>query len=331
MSPLGAVGPPALAAHQIAESVAVQVRERQGMGLGKDDAVGGGFGARTHDGMAAEVDPAGLPEVLEPRQTPSVRVEGREDVGVPVAVDVVGEHLGAAFLGEGERVPGPFALPVGRLAVPALVQDQVDASVAIHVAEAFAVVEVRPGAFGGDRSEAPFAGGSGGIGADETPAVLPVGDQLGVSVAVGVGKRRVLALDAVEGEVFRPRAGCAFRVLVPERLVQVHPAEDQDVGPAVPIEVVDVTEHRVGRGRFGGKVAGGVKFEGPGEFGAQVDERTRHDIGDAVAVEVADRHAVAEVARGQRALFEADRRFRGRGDRGHGDQREKGEEGWGAR
>ena len=104
--------------------------------------------------------PLAAPLLLEPREARSVREQAGDDVGQLVAVDVVGEHVGAADEGiraapERHRVelPRPAGRAGGRLFPPAAALNDVGLAVAVDVAVAIAVPA--PVALVGDRVERP--------------------------------------------------------------------------------------------------------------------------------------------------------------------------------
>ena len=127
--------------------------------------------------MLHKADLGAAAHLLEPGEPPAVRIEGGDDVGKAIAIDVAGKHLRAPFFVREEKGMGePGNGFVGRLLPPAVVQDEIEPAIAIHVAHAGAVMELIPMTFGGDRSEVPRCGGGRPIGLNDTPLILPMGD-----------------------------------------------------------------------------------------------------------------------------------------------------------
>src|SRR5688572_27506941 len=91
-------------------------------------------------------------------------------------------------------------------------------------------------------------------------------------------------------------------IFIPERLMQMHPAEHQNVRPAVVIEIMNVTEHGIARTRFGGKCFRRVKLMLVREAGADVPERPGHDIHFTVTIDVTRRDAITIILVGE-SLF----------------------------
>src|SRR5688572_18010195 len=103
-------------------------------------------------------------DLLEPCEAPTVRVDRRDDVVATVAVNVVSEHLRTTLVAELEFVTNPFGVAIGRLFVPAFVEKEIEAPVAIHIAKTGAMIELLQFSFVADPFEGPCVGG-----------VLPVG------------------------------------------------------------------------------------------------------------------------------------------------------------
>jgi hypothetical protein len=153
-----------------------------------------------------------------------------------------------------------------------------------------------------------------------------VAEELRLAVAVHVDELRRLAVGDVEDVMDRPGAGLALGVLVHEGGVAGE-AEDQDVRPAVGVEIVGVGDEVVGvaRGAVEGRlvralVMGG--FDGVGdallEVGALPDEPARRDVDVAVMVEIRDRAAFGDEVLGQDLLIETEGRRRSQGGKEEG-------------
>src|ERR1041384_83260 len=141
----------------------------------------------------------------------------------------------------------PLRVFIGGLLPPAVVEEEVEAAVAIHIADAGAVMELLPLALRGDGLEFPRLLRRGRIRLYKSPLILPMRDQLRPAVAVHIEKRRRLAFDALEDEMLLPRSVGALGIFIPERLMQMHAPEDENVRPAISIEVPHVTEHGIRR------------------------------------------------------------------------------------
>src|SRR5688572_27098958 len=97
----------------------------------------------------------------------------------------------------------------------------------------------------------------------------------------------------------RWRAGGAFWVFVPERRMQMDPAEDENVEPAVGVEVVHVGKHAVGGARRRWEFHWWIERVFGREGRSFVPKGTGDDIDFAVAIDVAGGDAVAIVFVGQ--------------------------------
>jgi hypothetical protein len=108
----------------------------------------------------------------------------------------------------------------------------------------------------------------------------------------------------------------------------VDPAEHQHVRPAVAVEVVHVGEHAVRLPLLRREQLDGEELVAAGEVGPLVPVRAGDDVRLAVAVEVADGDAVAQVDAVQDALLERDggRRVGGRQTGGEGEEQGEGQE-----
>src|SRR5205814_5913974 len=137
--------------------------------------------AVAHDRVLLERDlaAAGRADLLEPSEAPAVGVEAGDEVGQAVAVHVDREDLRAALLRELKGVERPIIAPAaGRLLEPAVVEDQVEAAVAVDVGDAGAVIKLVVVAGGGDGLEAPGLRRVGPVGGEHAPAIVPVADEL---------------------------------------------------------------------------------------------------------------------------------------------------------
>ncbi len=109
-----------------------------------------------------------------------------------------------------------------------------------------------------------------------------------------------------------PRARLTMKVLVPGGLVQMHPAEDQNIGPAISAEVVDKGVHAVRGASRRIERHRRIDLVSSLERRAVVPVRAGDDVGVTVAIEVADVDAVAIVLVGQNPFlkmgFRRDRR-----------------------
>ena len=181
----------------------------------------------------------------------------------------------------------------------AVVQHQVRPAVAVDVPDPRAVIELVELRFLGHRMKLPRLGRFRPVGTDPAEPVLPVTDQFRPPVAREIRKRRRFALNPMEHEVLRPLPCSALRILVPEGLVQVHPAEHQDVGPPVPVEIVNVHEHAIARA--GCRLEGHCRIElvGLGELRAGIPEGPGHNVHVSIAIDVPSRQSVAIVLVGE--------------------------------
>ena len=197
---------------------------------------------------------------------------------------------------------------------PAFVEKEVQSAVAVDVASSHTVVEMVPGAFWSNGVKFPGSGWSLPVWCDPAPLFFPKAEYFGFAVSVHVDKGWGFSLDAFEDEVFLPEAGFVFGILVPESLMLVDTATNEDVLPAVLVEVVDEGEHAVGGTRFFGVCDSGVELVFSLEERAFVPIRAGHDIFVAVIVEVSGVDTIAEVVFGKDLFFESGRFFSGEGE-----------------
>jgi hypothetical protein len=92
----------ALAGDDVLQTVTIHIRQVDRVQLGEGDTVFRFLGARVHQQMLHET----CVRLLEPRQSPTVRLQTGDHVVVTIAVDVVGEHLRASI-----RFAGGFLTP----------------------------------------------------------------------------------------------------------------------------------------------------------------------------------------------------------------------------
>ena len=288
------VSPVALARDQVLDAVAVHVDQSHGVGLRERDRVLAGLGrrarSRIHDGVRDERDLAVTRDLLEPVEPVPVSLRCSDDVVIPVAVEVVREHLRPA--GAVRREIVGVLLPEATLGVargvlpPAASLEDVLPAVAIDVPHAHAVGEalvVSPRRHGvelpGLRGVLRVRGG---------PAPLPLGvkDELPPAVPGHVDVVGGLVVDAIEHLVPGPVSRLSPRVLEPGE-IRSGKADDQDVVPAVPVDVVHPGEEVV---RVAVLAEGGDRIElvPVAEVRAGVPERSRDDVSGTVPVEVAE-------------------------------------------
>ena len=152
--------------------------------------------------------------------------------------------------------------------------------------------------------------------------VARVAEELRLAVAVDVDELGGFAVGDVEDVMNGPRAGFALRVLVDEGGVAWE-AEDQDVRPAVGVEVVGVGDEvvRVARGAVEGRLVRALlvrRLDGVAdallEVGTLPDVPTGGDVDVAVMVEVGDRATFGNEVLGQGLFIKGD--WRGANRRG---------------
>ena len=152
--------------------------------------------------------------------------------------------------------------------------------------------------------------------------VAGVAEELRLAVAVDVDELGGFAVGDVEDVMNGPRAGFALRVLVDEGGVAWE-AEDQDVRPAVGVEVVGVGDEVVGiaRGAVEGRLVRALLVrrldrvaDALLEVGPFPDVPTGGDVDVAVMVEVGDRATFGDEVLGQGLFVEGD--WRGANRRG---------------
>src|SRR5262249_3250512 len=162
----------------------------------------------------------------------AVRVERRDNIIVAVAIHIVSKHLRAALAAELEAMFDPECVLVLRLFPPAVVQEQIEASIAIHITHASSVIELLPLSLCGDGFDRPRSRRMLPIRMNQTPLIIPMRHQLRLAIAIDIQKRRRFALDPLEDEMLLPEPGLAARILIPEGLMRVNSAQDQNIRPA---------------------------------------------------------------------------------------------------
>lgn len=297
------------------------------MDLAKALAVGVIFLGLAEDDMFLE---GAVFVLFEPGESVAVGLDARDDVITAVFVHVVHVHLGAA-LAEVGRVELPVGVlrGVGGLLVPAIRFKDVDTPIAVDVAgavavrvpEDFLVIGLVPRR---DRTEAglaervlPIDLGVAELTAMTALVVLRVlhaiarvAEELRLAVAIDVDELRGFTVGDIEDIMNCPGAGFALRVLVDEGGVAGE-TEDQDVLPAVGVEVVGVGDEVIGvAGRaVEGRLVRALlvrRLDGVGdtllEVGAFPDVPAGGDVDVAVMVEVGDRAAFGDEVLGQGLL-----------------------------
>ena len=285
---VGTVGPESLAGDDVVEAVAVDIGDVDGVDLGEDGAVRAVGGFLTGDRPVVERPAAvGALLLLPPTQAVAMGGETRDHVVESVAIDVANVHLGAPGAGEGDGVEGPQRVAGKRrgLLPPAVLLEDVRLAVAVDITNAHAVREPATGHFPRDPVEDP--GLRRIVLPDRGIAEKPTdrADDLGREVAIEIGERRRLVVDLREDAVAWPWPLVPLGVLEPRRILS-RKAVDEDVVPAVAVEVVAPAEEVVG-------VTAGVErlrrvdLVTLGEGGAGKPPWPGGDVGDAVFVEVA--------------------------------------------
>ena len=276
----------------------------------------------------------GVGVLFEPGEAIAVGLDARDDVITAVFVHVVDIHLGAALAEVGlVELPRAGGGEVLGLFVPAVGFEDIHAAIAVNVTRAVAVrvlVDFPVVLLGllGDRVELRLAERVGPIdlGVAELSAmtaivvlrvllqIAGVAEELRLAVAVDVDELRGFAVGDVEDIMNGPGAGFALRVFVDEGRV-AREAEDQDVRPAVAIEIVGVGDKVVGvaGGGIEGRLVHALVMrrldrvaDALLEVGALPDVPTGGNVDVAVMVEVGDRAAFGDEVLGQGLLVEAD-------------------------
>src|SRR5690606_9104625 len=96
-------------------------------------------------------------------------------------------------------------------------------------------------------------------------------------------------------EMFLPMAESAFGILVPKGLMLVDPAKNQNIHPAVGVQVMHIGEHAVGGIRRSWKCHRGIELVLRREARPLIPEWPGDDVGMPVAVDIARGYAVAIV------------------------------------
>src|SRR4051812_4013959 len=112
-----------------------------------------------------------------------------------------------------------------------------------------------------------------------------------------------------------PQAAHPLRILIPERLVQMHAPKHKDVWPPISIEIVHVTKHRIRRRWFPGKCLGRIELVLHIEIRPLIPEWPGDNVQLAIAIDVRGCNAVAEVLLRENLLKEGWARALARQDR----------------
>lgn len=267
--------------------------------MGEENVVGAFFAEGVGDEVLFEF---AIGELFKPGDAEAMSLEGGDDVIFSIAVDVVDEHLRAAGV-EVDRVEGPgFGIvEFFGLFVPAVVDEDIEATVAVDVTDAQAVGERSVVAVAGDGVEDPGFVCVGGIGGEVAERAIDGGDQAGGAIFEQVDQEGAFIIKVVvDNRMFDPmRIGVViFRVFVPPG-VSGGKADDEDIGGAVVVEVAGVHQEGVGIFVCGVPMMDGHEFVAFSEVRAFVPVRARGDVGMAVVVEVSERGAFAEEGVGQ--------------------------------
>src|SRR5581483_11882527 len=149
-----------------------------------------GSGAGDH--VLFEADFAIGAHLLIPNDAVAMGIEAGDDVVESIAIDIIGEHLrgprGSRARREWERMefPNRIAAKRGGLLPPAIFFQEIHAAVAIDIAQADAMGESTPVAFGRDSVEDPSRGGICPIDRIISEVTMGVADQFWFAVAVDV-------------------------------------------------------------------------------------------------------------------------------------------------
>src|SRR5262245_42244118 len=113
--------PKPFASDNVEQTVSINVCERECVRLRKTNAIFRLLAPIDHQAMLLKCDLSFFADLLEPRQSPAMRIQRCDDVVVAIAIDVVSKHLRAAFAAEAKRMFDPDRFPVRRLLPPAIV------------------------------------------------------------------------------------------------------------------------------------------------------------------------------------------------------------------
>ena len=164
---LATMGEVSFPGDHIHDAVSIDVCKIDGMELAEIHTLGIFLRLGSEDSVGLKFDlTAGIPALIfEPEESVAMREFRAENIIVPIAVEIIGEHLRASRAAELHLVLRPFETRVLGLFPPAIFFQQVDAAIAIHIAIAQAVREAFAGRFlTGNFLEWPFLGGVGRVG-----------------------------------------------------------------------------------------------------------------------------------------------------------------------
>src|SRR5690606_20997630 len=196
-------------------------------------------------------------------------------------------HLRPALFGKVGRVAGPglTLLQGGRLFPPAILVQHVQAPVSVHITDTQPVRELLPSAVLADGAEGPGAGRIAPVRLNVAVPATVNADDLGPTISGEVEPGGRLIVDTLEDKMPLPVPLTRLPgIAVPGRLL-TREADDEDVVPAVVVEVVDVGEEIV-RVPFRIERLRGIVLVPLGELGTGVPVRTGHDIHHPIPVEI---------------------------------------------
>ena len=223
--------------------------------------------------------------------------KARDHVEIAVAVDVIGVHLGAAGAeGVGMLRPGWRGRAGGHrggLFPPSAGHEEIGPAVAVDVADAKAVLILPPGLLLGAGGEGPALGARLLRRGGKPENAAGVEDELRLAVAGDVEEIRGLVVDDRMDEVLGPSplgglhgGGVAAGVFEPSHLL-AGPLVDEDVEPAVAVDVADAGHEVVGV-LVGVEILGGVDLVAFLEFRSGIPVGAVDGVAVAILVDVAD-------------------------------------------
>ena len=277
------VGPEALSGDDVLESIAVDVFQRHGMELTEGNAIRILQRIRRDDGMAEKL--AVL--LLEPSQAKLVGRQAGEDVLIAVAIEVVGMHLRPAGTGEIGPMRGPLRIVGQRrgLFPPATLFQEIDPTIAVHIADPQAMGEFGPrGVVGREPMPGPRFLGCVLLRLGVAEHSVDGAVDLRLSVPGQIAIPGGLVVDLGQRERHLPIARLGAGIAIPSGFLAGE-SDHEEIEPAIGIEVPDVGEEVVGVAVDVERL-GRIDLDLPFKRWAQPEEGTGHDVAMAVAAQI---------------------------------------------
>ena len=208
--------PKPLAGDNVFQTVAIDIDDSERVTLRELHAITIGRGIFVKNEVFAKADLAVLPDLLKPGQAILMRCQAGDDVLQSVAVYIVNNHLRSARA-KGKWMVQPSGITPQRrwLLPPAILLQDIDASIAIDIAATKAVSKALPFSFGCDRMKRPGRFRMFPIRRGVADVASRATEDLWLAIAVDVGESWRFVIEHVENDMPLPVSLAALRVFIP--------------------------------------------------------------------------------------------------------------------